>query len=127
VALNRPSNQAAKEIAMAEGTIAPNEASVNLLIIPTGRYTSRGEVYEVKLGDELLARGVSPEFDAVRILLGRGHTCGFAYFWRQGKENWDFRIPLPSGAKWRVLENSRTGPRFVKWEPFDPSRIPPSG
>ena len=34
------------------------------------------------------------------------------------KETLVFSFPLKEGAKWTVLENKQTGPRFVRWEPF---------
>lgn len=87
----------------------------HLTLRPTGKMTSKGERYDVLLGEEILASSASPEFKACRELDARGFE-GFAHFWRPGAKMWAIRIPICS--KKTVMENAKHGPRFVKWVPF---------
>jgi len=88
----------------------------DLILKPTGKFGSKGEKYEVYLGEELLAANISPEFAACRVLKSRGYT-GFARFRREGKKHYESRMRIDWAATHCVAENSRSGPRFSKWEP----------
>lgn len=90
----------------------------NLIIRPTGKFGSRGERYEVLLGDEVIVTGNAPEFSACRALQNRG-LSGTVNFWREGKKHWDFRIQIAKGAERTVMENAKNGPRVVKWSPYE--------
>lgn len=88
----------------------------NLQIRATGKMVSRGECYEILLGDEVIASGTSPECAACRVLKNRGIT-GTALFWRVGKAHADLRMGIDWGAAHYVSETAKTGIRFAKWEP----------
>lgn len=92
----------------------------HLTLHPTGRFGVRGEIYQVLLDGEVIASGVSPEFNACREMQKRGLT-GFACFWRAGAEKttWDIRMKIDTGATKTVMENVKAGPRVVKWNPFE--------
>ncbi len=89
----------------------------NLILHPTHKTGKKGRIYEIWLGEELLASGVSPEFNACRVLQERGVT-GDVLFWRAGKATWDMRMGIAWGATKSVSETDRTGLRFSKWSPF---------
>ncbi len=90
--------------------------SHSLTIRPTGRYLSTGEVYEILLGSEVIASGHAPECAACRELQARGFE-GDALFWREGKRNYDLKLPIAWAARKYVAED-RAGVRFAKWQEF---------
>jgi hypothetical protein len=99
------------------------EAKIHhLTIAATGHLASRGEVYEIRLGGDLIARGVAPEHDACRELARRG-LDGWAHFWRAGKMHWDFRMSIAKAAKFQLQESGKRGFAMVRWEPFDASKV----
>jgi hypothetical protein len=89
-----------------------------LILVPTGKFGSRGERYRVFLDDELIVTSHAPEFPVCRVLHERGLT-GNACFWRAGKRHWDFRIDIEKGATKTVIENAKIGPRLGKWVPYE--------
>jgi hypothetical protein len=93
----------------------------HLTIAATGHLTSRGEVYEIRLAGELVARGIAPEWDACRELERRG-LDGWAHFWRAGKPHWDFRMNIPKGAKYQLSEGQK-GFRVGKWSPVEAGKV----
>jgi hypothetical protein len=94
-----------------------------LVLRPTGKMKRKGEVYEVLLGDEIIASGTSPECAACRVLKSRGHS-GKAAFWREGKHTWDIRMDIEWAAGRYVAEEAKQGIRFAKWEPHPMARKP---
>jgi hypothetical protein len=91
--------------------------TIDVWIVPTNKFGTKGETYEIYFGEELLTSGWSPEYDACRLLLARGIT-GKLRFWRRGKKHFDLQIDIERGAQLAVLENARRGPVVVKWKPF---------
>jgi len=87
-----------------------------LKIRPTGRMGTKGAIIEIVFDGEVIASGVSPEFAACRELKARGIT-GHALFWREGKPDYDYRMPIEWGATHTVSETDRQGLRFSKWVP----------
>jgi hypothetical protein len=87
-----------------------------LILRPTGKRRSKGEVYEVLLDGEVIASGPAPECGACRALKDRGYD-GHAFFWREGKRNYDLKLPIEWAAGKYVAED-KTGIRFAKWSPF---------
>lgn len=93
-----------------------SEASHTLVLRPTGKYRSKGEVYEVSFNGEVIATGTSPECAACRVLQSRGLE-GDALFWREGKRNYDLKLPI-AWAAGKYVSEDKTGVRFSKWSPF---------
>lgn len=91
-------------------------ASIALNLIPTEKFGTRGQIYEIHFNGEVIASGTSPEFNACRVLKDRGFT-GKAEFYRPGKPSWDLRIGIEWGAGKTVSETDKTGVRIVKWSP----------
>ncbi len=88
-----------------------------LEIRPTGKFGPKGERYEVYAGDEMIAKGHSPEFAACRVLKERGLT-GAVKFSRAGKSP-HLTMGIEWGATHTVTESAKLGLRFSKWVPND--------
>lgn len=93
-----------------------SERSHTLILRPTGKYRSKGEIYEVLFQGEVIASGTAPECPACRVLKSRGLE-GDAFFWREGKRNYDLRMPI-EWASGKYVSEDKTGIRFAKWSPF---------
>ena len=87
-----------------------------LILRPTGKLRSKGEIYEVLLDGEVIASGTAPECPACRVLKERGFE-GDAFFWREGKRNYDLRMPIEWAAG-RYVAEDKVSIRFAKWVPF---------
>lgn len=98
-----------------------SEPTVDLVLRPTGRRGSRGEIYEALLGSHVIASGTSPECASCRVLKELGFA-GYAQFWREGRRRWDIRMPIEWGATKQVIEGNGR-PRFSDWSPFDREAI----
>jgi hypothetical protein len=86
-----------------------------LKIIPTGKFGSRGERYEISFEGEIIAAGTSPEFAACRILQDRG-LKGTVWFCRNPPYDCSMKMSIDWGARHTVSETDR-GIRFAKWAP----------
>jgi len=93
-----------------------SETYHTLILRPTGKYRSKGEIYEVLFEGELIASGTAPECAACRELKSRGLE-GDALFWREGKRNYDLRMSI-AWASERYVAEDKVGLRFSKWSPF---------
>lgn len=83
-----------------------------------------GYVYEVFWNDKSLGRWTEPIYNSCRALLK--HDSGVdvssqgARWWRPGGRVPDMTIgSVAKGAKLAVEENSTTGPRIVKFKPYN--------
>jgi hypothetical protein len=92
--------------------------AINRIVIePTASRTTRGQVYRVYFGGELIKTSWCPEFDACRVLVARGLT-GSLEVWRAGKAHADMTIrDIRVGARLTVEEGTR-GPLIVPWRPW---------
>lgn len=93
-----------------------SSSSHSLILRPTGKRRSKGEIYDVIFNGEVIASGAAPECGACRVLQSRGLT-GDALFWREGKRNYDLKLPIAWAAGKYVAED-KIGLRFAKWSPF---------
>lgn len=87
-----------------------------LILRPTGKRGTKGEIYNVLLNGEVIATGASPECAACRVLKERGFT-GSAYFWRDGGKSYDLKMPI-AWASGRYVAEDKIGIRFAKWTEF---------
>ena len=64
-----------------------------------------------------------PLLDACRQIQAiLGDPCHrHAAIYREGKDQPDMSCPVDVGARYRVAEDTKRGPRFGKFEPFDSS------
>jgi hypothetical protein len=67
-------------------------------------------------GEVIVARSREPEFDACRVLLGRG-ISGAAETWHPGAAHPAMRLDIEKAAEATVVETP-AGPRLAKWKPF---------
>ena len=82
-----------------------------------------GYQYDVLHDGEVICTSRYPFGDACRALVVRG-CSGSAFFWREGKDTYDFRfVDLRKGANTTVTEGDRLAPRIVRWQPFDASKF----
>lgn len=87
---------------------------ISVTLHDTGRRGTKGTIYETRLGDVVLASGVSPECATCRALQAIG-LDGVVQFNRPGKPVHMF-MPVAWGAAHIVSETDR-GLRFTKWTP----------
>lgn len=66
--------------------------------------------------DPLVSTSSDPEFDACRVLAGRGLE-GAVQFYFRGKPSLRFK-DLREAAQKRVIETAQGGPRVGKWKAF---------
>lgn len=88
-----------------------------IVVKPTGRYGTRGELYEAWLGDDLIYTGWSPEPGTCRELQRRG-VHGVVTFWRAGAAKWASRAVVADLGAHSVCETSKLGVRFTKYAPY---------
>jgi len=70
-------------------------------------------------GEVIVSDALEPCYETARALLARGIT-GSITFLDHNTLNPRITInDIESSAKLTVVENSRCGPRLVKWKPFD--------
>jgi hypothetical protein len=71
----------------------------------------------------LSGRSREPLLDACRQIQAiLGDPCRErAAVYREGHDQPDMTCPVDIGAKYRVAEDTKSGPRFRKYEPFDSS------
>ena len=71
----------------------------------------------------LSGRSPSPLLDACRAIQAiPGDPCHRqAGIWREGQDQPDMLCPVYVGAKYRVAEDVKSGPRFRIYQPFDSS------
>lgn len=50
-----------------------------------------------------------------------------AGIWREGHDQPDMTCPVNVGARYRVAEDTKSGPRFRKFEQFDPAVLKAKG
>jgi hypothetical protein len=74
-------------------------------------------------GMAIFGHSSQPLLDACRQIQAiLGDPCHRqAGIYREGGDQPDMSCPVDVGAKYRVAEDTRRGPRFGKFEPFDPS------
>ena len=74
-------------------------------------------LYDVSLaGEAIVSNSRVPECDAARVLLARGITGALTMLdGKTGKAR--TIIDIEKAAKLTVLENERSGPRFIRWRP----------
>ena len=74
-------------------------------------------------GMGIFGHSSQPILDACRqIQTILGDPCHRqAGIWREGHDQPDMVCPVDVGAKYRAAEDTKSGPRFRKFEPFDSS------
>ena len=81
-------------------------------------------VYEYSVtGMGIFGHSSQPLLDACRQIPAiLGDPCHQqAGIYREGKDQPDMTCPVDVGAKYRIAEDTKRGPRFGKFEPFDRS------
>ena len=81
-------------------------------------------VYEYSVtGMGIFGHSSQPLLDACREIQSiLGDPCHQqAGIYREGKDQPDMTCPVDVGAKYRIAEDTKSGPRFRKFEPFDSS------
>jgi hypothetical protein len=77
----------------------------------------------------IVGKSSQPLLDACRQIQSLlGGTCREqAGIWREGHDEPDMRCPVNVGARYRVAEDRKSGPRFRKFEQFDPAVLKAKG
>lgn len=89
------------------------------LILKPKKMGRRGMIYDVIYQGEVLVTSHDPGGNACRALQELG-VKGVVRFWREGKDFWDYKYSsVEKGARVRVQENNRYGPRVLRWQPFE--------
>jgi hypothetical protein len=94
-----------------------------MIRIERGREVSPG-IWEYSIPTLALSgRSRQPLLDACRAIQAiLGDPCREqAAIYREGRDQPDMACPVDVGAKYRVAEDNKNGPRFRKYEPFDSS------
>ena len=95
--------------------------SIRIRLIPTTR-TSRRQLYDAFVVGEktpIVSSSWDPETDTCRALETRG-LSGSVEFWHEGKSYPGLIVgDLQQFARFRIMENENTGPRFGRWRPFN--------
>jgi hypothetical protein len=97
--------------------------AIAMIRIDRGKQVKPG-VYEYSVtGMGIGGHSSQPLLDACRQIQAiLGDPCHQqAAIYREGKDQPDMTCPVDVGAKYRVAEDIKNGPRFRKFEPFDPS------
>ena len=83
-----------------------------LPVSPSGRF------YEARLDGAVVCRSRTPFFSAARVLLKAGYAPDtILTMIHEGSDTASLRATLGSAAKLAVVENSREGPRFDRYQP----------
>jgi hypothetical protein len=90
---------------------------IDVTLRPTGHLTSRGELYDAFHEGIHLCRSIDPAHDACRELEERG-ISGLAHFRRDGAASWSLRMGTRWGARHRVEESAKGGPKCGPWKPY---------
>jgi hypothetical protein len=118
-------NNAAEFImeASGEAEVDQNQHRTHRIAVEVTGYGSRGPIYRVLHGGEVLLEGCRcPLFEACRALLAKGIT-GRLELRRSGKASWDVAVDIAVGAKLTVIETETEGPRLGKWSVPSPDAI----
>ena len=91
--------------------------TLNLIISPLPLSPS-GRFYEARLDGAVVCRSRTPFFSAARVLLKAGYAPDTVFTMiHEGADTVSLRSTLGSAAKLAVVENSREGPRFSRYQP----------
>lgn len=78
--------------------------------------TPKGQLYEARLGNEVLPAHRTPFLSTARLLLERGHApCTVLTMSRRGESAFALRGTIGAAAPLTVIENETTGPRFARY------------
>src|SRR4051794_29488782 len=88
------------------------------LIVSRFPLSPSGRFYEARLDGAVVCRSRTPFFSAAHVLLKAGYAPDTVLTMiHEGADTVSLRSTLGSAAKLAVVENSREGPRFDRYQP----------